>query len=270
MIELLFFFLLGAIIGSFLNCIIYRLEIDESFTKGRSYCPKCKHVLGFFDLVPILSFVSLKGKCRYCKENISWQYPIVEFFTAMIFVLNYMNFFNNSILFIFSCIISAFLIVTFVYDLKHCLVPVDFVYWGIGLTFIFHLINFYFVFSQANPNNIGIAYGFWLYIWPYLLGALVPFLFFLFLHLISKGQWMGLGDSKIGFLLGLILGYPNVLISLLLAVFLGAIMGLILIFSKQKGLKSEMPFGPFLIFGFYLMFFFGEIFIEIYHNLFLW
>lgn len=270
MIELLFFFLLGAIIGSFLNCIIYRLEIDESFTKGRSYCPKCKHVLGFFDLLPIFSFLALEGKCRYCKQKISPQYPIIEFLTGMIFILNFLNFSNNTVLLIFSCVISAFLEVIFIYDLKYCLVPLDFIYWGTGITFIFHIINFYFIFKGNSPVNIGIIYGFWLYVRPYLLGALLPFLFFFILHFISQGRWMGLGDSKIGFLIGLILGYPYVLISLLLAIFLGAIIGLILIFLRKKGLKSEMPFGPFLIFGFYLMFFFGGIFFEIYRNLFLW
>jgi len=91
LIFYLIIFIFGACIGSFLNCLIYRLDSKQSFLKGRSFCPHCKHQLGFFDLIPILSFIIVKGKCRYCKKKISWQYPLVEIATGIVFllILNY-------------------------------------------------------------------------------------------------------------------------------------------------------------------------------------
>ena len=87
LIFYLLIFIFGLFIGSFLNCVIYRLEQGESFLKGRSYCPNCKHQLAWYDLLPVLSFLFLRGRCRYCKKPISWQYPIVELFTGIVFTL---------------------------------------------------------------------------------------------------------------------------------------------------------------------------------------
>ena len=116
----LFVFLFGLAAGSFLNCLIYRLEKNESFLKGRSYCPHCHHTLTWKDLIPILSFLILKGKCRYCGKKISWQYPLVEFFTAFTFLLIWVNFYAIAQMFnlFFYLIISCLLIVIFVYDLS--------------------------------------------------------------------------------------------------------------------------------------------------------
>ena len=117
-----------------MNCIIYRLEKGESFLKGRSFCPQCRHQLTWRDLIPILSFFILKGKCRYCHQKISWQYPLVEIATGLLFVsfFNYLSVarvgnegfaFSDLQNFLFYSIISCFLIVIFVYDLRHYIIP---------------------------------------------------------------------------------------------------------------------------------------------------
>jgi len=272
-------FVLGTLIGSFLNCIIYRLEKEESFLKGRSYCPNCKHSLSWPDLIPVLSFLSLNRKCRYCGKPISWQYPLVEIFTGIIFVLIFASqlplmgssgFFSNQIIFeeflIFSSqnwlnlsyliIISCFLIVIFVYDLKYLLIPDLIIYLAIGITLLYRLLDIW-IFNQLNFRLLANP----------LLSAFFASLFFLTLVLVSRGKWMGTGDIYLAFLMGIILGWPNVLLALMLAFFIGAIIGLGLIAGKKKSLKSEIPFGPFLVIGTFLAIFFGQSIIGWYLNL---
>ena len=258
---LLFFYLLifvfGLIIGSFLNCVIYRLEVDESLT-GNSYCPKCKHFLRWYDLIPVLSFVFLKGKCRYCQKSISWQYPLVELATGIIFVLIFNQFsifnFQNFLFSIFYFLLSSFLIIIFIYDLKHYIIPDKIIYPAIGITFIYQLFR---SLGLVNWNLFGI--------WNLEFGILAPILsailasgFFLIIVLFSRGQSMGVGDIKLAFLMGLILGWPNILVALFFAFFTGAIIGVGLIFLRQKTLKSEVPFAPFLITGTFFALFWGE------------
>lgn len=231
-------FLFGLIMGSFLNCVIYRLETDRGFLKGRSFCPHCQHQLGLWDLVPIFSFLFLRGKCRYCQKNISWQYPLVELATAILFVLCFLFQFPY-----FIFLIVPFLIIIFVYDLKHYLIPDKVIYPAILIAgiFNFHLVNFL--------SALGVA-G-----------------FFLTIVLISRGRWLGVGDIKLGFLMGLILGWPSVLVALFLAFLTGAIMGIALIVSGKKSLKSAVPFGPFLVMGTLVALFCSEEIINWYLNL---
>ena len=147
-------FLTGLVVGSFLNCVIYRLNTKESFLFSRSHCPKCHHILKWYDLIPILSFIIVKGKCRYCKKKISWQYPLVEIATGIVFllILNYelriMNYgFNLEIMLnsLFLILNSCFLIVIFVYDLKHYIIPDKIIYPAIITALIF---NFQFSILQ--------------------------------------------------------------------------------------------------------------------------
>ena len=125
---IIFFFIFGAIFGSFINCLVYRLHSEKTML-GRSFCPKCKHTLGFFDLFPLLSYIFLKARCRYCKDKISIQYFLVELFTGIIFSFGYWVYFIhnpglevNILSLIFYLIISLFLIIIFLYDLKYYLV----------------------------------------------------------------------------------------------------------------------------------------------------
>jgi prepilin signal peptidase PulO-like enzyme (type II secretory pathway) len=236
-----FIFLFGITVGSFLNCVIYRLEKNESFLRGRSYCPHCKHILSWQDLIPLLSFLTLKGKCRYCHQKISWQYPFVELATGVLFIFVTYHTFPNLLVTGSWLLITSFLIVIFVYDFKHYLIPDKVIYPAIFTSFLCNLIlhsKFYIL------NSIYSA-----------LGASA---FFLSIFLISRGKWLGFGDVKLGFLMGLFLGFPNILVSLFFAYLIGAIIGIGLIFAKKKTLKSEVPFGPFLVTGTFVALFWSN------------
>jgi len=240
-------FIFGLVIGSFLNSIIYRLQSGESFLFKRSFCPYCKHKLGWQDLIPLLSFLILRGKCRYCKKPISWQYPLVELTTAILF-LSFFIFHFSSFIFIIAC----FLIIIFVYDLKHYLIPDKIIYPAIAITFLYQLFRISDFKLLTNP----------------LLSALLASLFFLTIVLVSHGKWMGAGDIKLVFFIGLFLGFPNILVALFSAFFLGAIIGVGLIATSKKTLKSEVPFGPFLVVGTFGAMFWGQNIIHWYLNFF--
>lgn len=253
----LFIFIFGLIIGSFLNSIIYRLHSGESFLRGKSHCPYCKHTLSWQDLIPILSFINLKGKCRYCGKKISWQYPVVEFLTGISAALFFYQTFSNFPTTIYNFIISCFLIIIFFYDLNHYIIPDEVIYPAIFLSFLWQLIS---CFLNLNGKDI---------IFKNLYSALGASLFFLLIFLVSKGKWIGFGDIKLAFLMGLFLGFPKILVALFSSFFIGAIVGTGLILAKKKTLKSEVPFAPFLVIGTFIALFFGDRFISWYLNLFL-
>ena len=263
--------LFGLVMGSFLNCIIYRLQTGEGFLKGRSFCPHCRHELSWQDLIPIFSFLILKGRCRYCRKPISWQYPLVELATGIIFLLIVWNLeFGICLEFgiwnlLFYLLISCFLIIIFVYDLKHYIIPDAVIYPAIAIAFLYQLFR---MLNFVNWNLFGI--------WNVESGILRPIssaflasLFFLAIVFLSQGKWMGLGDVKLAFLMGLFLGFPNILVALFLAFFIGAIIGIGLIISGKRTLKSEVPFGPFLITGTFIALFWGNQITNWYLSLFI-
>ena len=255
-------FLFGVCIGSFLNAVIYRLEQDKSLS-GRSFCPHCKHKLAWTDLFPVFSFLLLGGKCRYCHKKISIQYPLVEVLTGALFVVilwslggvSFGSWLVSAGIFGFAKLIFLFyvvsaLVVIFVYDLKHYEIPDKVLFPAIGITFLFQAVS-----SSYLIIN-------------YLLAVLIATGFFFAIFWFSKGAWMGFGDVKLAVLMGLLLGYPNILSALFMAFFLGAIIGVILMIFKKKGLKSEIPFGPFLVLGTFLALLYGTQTIQWYLNLF--
>jgi len=253
----LFIFLFGLIVGSFLNCVIYRLEQKQSFLQGRSFCPYCKHTLSWQDLIPVFSFLFLRGKCRYCRKPISLQYPLVEIATGILFLLIFNFQLCNLAGPSFGLIITCFLIIIFVYDLKHFIIPDKIIFPAIGIALIY---NFYQLLTTHYPlstvlNNLYAAFG--------------ASVFFLFIVLVSRGKWMGVGDIKLAFLMGLLLGFPNILAALFLGFLIGAIIGIGLILAKRKTMKSEVPFGPFLVIGTFIALFWGERIIQWYLNLFI-
>jgi len=258
-----FIFLFGLAVGSFLNCVIYRLETGGNFFRGRSFCPKCKHILSWPDLIPLFSFLLLKGKCRYCQQKISWQYPLVEFSTAWLFVLifnlQFISTLSQFITTLYLFIISCFLIIIFVYDLKHYIIPDKIIYPAIAVAFLYQIIsNFQWVAGGWRPISItNFQFLITNFYHPFL-SAVGAALFFLFIVLISRGKWMGVGDIKLAFLMGLVLGFPNILVALFSAFLLGAIIGIGLIISGKKTLKSEVPFGPFLVTGTFIALFWGQ------------
>lgn len=229
------FFILGTTVGSFLNVVIDRCPANKKLT-GRSHCDYCGYQLKWFDLIPILSFLFLRGKCRKCQRRLSWQYPLVELLTGLVFVLLFKNFLAaNSVSwsymfsFIYYLLVSCLLIVIGIIDWKTFLIFDWMVYGGIILTLIW----------QAFNGNF----------WNHFYSALLASAFFWALVIFSREKWMGIGDAKLVFWLGWLLGFPQILLSLFLAFFSGAIIGIGLIIFKGKNLKTQVPFGPFLCFS---------------------
>ena len=272
MLNLFFFsfiFLFGLIVGSFLNCVIYRLETGGSFLKGRSFCPHCKKELTWQDLIPIFSFIWLRGKCRYCQQKISWQYPLVELATGLVFLLILRQFslpveaLSEAGIFqflnlIYYWIIASFLIVIFVYDLKHYIIPDKIIYPAIIVSAVWYAAAKIFFNLYTGGEILKIACA-----------ALASAAFFLFIVLVSRGKWMGAGDIRLAFLMGLFLGWPGVLVALSLAFYGGAIVGLGLIAFGKKKFKSEVPFAPFLVAGTFLALFWGNELAGWYQTIFL-
>lgn len=308
MIIYILLFLIGLCIGSFLNAVIFRLETGESIIAeprgivrgttrkfSRSYCPHCKTTLRWHDLIPVLSFLLLRGRCRYCKRPISWQYPIVEIATGLIFILiiNFPAFaqgFGGQAIFnkvssfkfqvsslIFWFYIASSLIVIFIYDFKHYIIPDKILFPAIAVSIMYHVLSIMYG-QNYTPYIIQNT------LYNYAGSALAASGFFLILVLVSRGKWMGLGDVKLAFLMGLILGWPNIAVALFLAFMSGAVVGTILIlagfiarggeqFSAEENcsppdgrytLKSQIPFGPFLILGTFAALFWGQKIIEWY------
>jgi len=252
-------FVFGTIIGSFLNVVILRLKKNKSIVKTRSHCPKCRKKLQWFELIPVVSFFIQKGKCRRCKKPISWQYPIVEFLTGVVFVLVAVYFgdlsFYGIVNIIYLLAVSAFLIVIFVYDYKYLLVSDKVIYPAIALAFL------YDVYLSLITNQFSVFFY-------SILGAVVMGGFFLFWVLISDGKWMGAGDIKIGIFLGLIFGIYQLFTTLFLTFFLGAIVSIILMALKKKKLKSQIPLGPFLAIAAFITLFWGNFLLDWYLNIF--
>ncbi|KKP87374.1 MAG: Peptidase A24A domain protein [Parcubacteria group bacterium GW2011_GWC1_35_8] len=265
LILAIIFFLFGTIIGSFLNVVIYRMNTSRSLG-GRSACMSCQNKLTWYELIPLFSFLGLGGRCRNCKIKISFQYPLVEFFTGLIFAFLFLklkdiySLFDYAfiIAFIYYAVIFSILVVITVYDLKHKIIP-DI------LSFVFGALAFIgiFFFSAIGGSAFGghnIFYPHMPSILEFLSGLLIalPFAFF---WLVSSGRWMGLGDAKLALGIGWLLGLSGALSGLVIAFYLGAIIGLFLIiFSKSFGwsykMKSEIPFAPFLVLGTILVFLF--------------
>ena len=231
-------FVFGAVVGSFLNVVILRLNTGQSVVSGRSKCFTCAKKLKWYELLPIASFVFLRGKCSACKTKISWQYPFVETITGIIFVLLFQQP-QNIFGFSFLVLIFSFLIIIAVYDYRHQIVPNLFVWIFNGLAFIG-------LFRIFNWNN--------------LLAGFILFAFFALLWGVSRGRWMGFGDAKLALGIGWLLGITKGIAAITLAFWVGAIVGVLLIYlNKNKyGLKSSIAFGPFMILGTIISFFWGE------------
>ncbi|MDO8655190.1 MAG: prepilin peptidase [bacterium] len=234
MIPSVFIFLFGLVIGSFLNAVIWRIDSRRPIWRGRSVCPTCLHELSWQDLIPVLSFLLLCGRCRYCAAAISWQYPFVELACGVLFVAT--SFPQSSLpgLALLWYLVAS-LIVIFVYDLKHSIIPDEVVYPAIVVSLGASLMS-----PDALISGI-LASG-----------------FFFAIHALSRGQWMGLGDVKLALLMGLMLGFPGILVALFFSFVAGAAFSLPLVLARKKQWKSEVPFGPFLVAGTFVALFWGE------------
>ncbi len=220
-------FVLGLITGSFLNVVIYRIPKNQSIIiNPPSHCPVCKTKLKWYDLIPVLSYILLKGKCRYCKSKISIQYPLVELATGLIFILFFQKF-DWSFLFIKWVIFSGLLIVTGAIDLIEGVVPDIIVIPGLITGIIFSVFYGKSIFLES------------------IYGLLFMAAFFLTIILLTKGG-MGWGDLTFGAMIGSFLGFKFSLITLILSFIIGSIAGLTLIIVRKRKRKDTIPFGPFL------------------------
>lgn len=235
----IFFFLFGSAVGSFLNVVVLRAPKKKSIVKNRSHCPKCKHNLTVFDLIPVFGFLLLRGRCRYCKKKIFWQYPLVEAVTGIIFALGFLVL-GLSIEFLFFAIYASFLIAIFVLDYTKYIIPdflsVPAMVAGLAGSFIISASNWQSISISAFSaffSNLG---------WAVLIGGG----FFLFQFLISRGRWVGGGDIRLGAVMGLMLGFPNIIAAIGISYVIGALWGIGLIVLKRKTIKGVLPFGTFL------------------------
>ncbi len=223
---------LGLIFGSFLNALLFRFGTGASVMHGRSRCMRCGHELSALDLIPLVSYLFLRGRCRYCKTKISWQYPLVEAIAALlgvgVYVVN-----PQPLQFLFWFVVFLVLLFITVYDLRHMIIP-----------------------PSASALLAALALGFVLVSggewWSGLALALPLFL----LSLVSGGRWMGWADSGLELSLGWLLGFSMGLTALMCAFWFGAGVGIVLLlWQKKVTMRSEVPFAPFLIAGFALVYF---------------
>lgn len=251
---LMLIFILGIIIGSFLNVCIYRIPKNESIVYPPSHCSDCSHKLNYKDLIPLLSYLSLRGKCRYCGGAISPQYPFVEFLNGIIYIINF-YYFGLSLDFVFYSIILSILIVISFIDYKHQIIP-DGLILLILISGIIHKMLLYFVYKE----NI--------YLFDSFAGFASAFIIFLLIAIVSKGA-MGGGDIKLIASLGFILGLKRIILNILLSFIIGAVLSIVLLITGKKGRKDPIPFGPFINISFMATLLFGHNIINFYIRQFL-
>ena len=247
-------FTLGIIIGSFLNVCIYRIPREESIAFPSSHCTYCSTPLRWYDLIPIFSYLSLRGKCRYCGGHISPQYPIIEALNGILYVITY-YIYGLSLDFIFYSFIISSLISMSLIDYYHKIIPDGLNIMILIMTIIYKSISILFYHIP-----IGLLDSF--------LGLLAGGILFFLIAALSNGG-MGGGDIKLITVLGLILGLKKTLLNILLSFVIGAVFSILLLTLNKKGKKDAIPFGPFINIAFMITLFFGEQIINWYINNFL-
>ena len=242
--EEIFLILFGFIIGSFLNVLIHRLPRGESVVKPGSHCPRCQEHICFYDNIPLISYVLLRGKCRKCKNRISWQYPFVEALTAFTFWLAFKNFKNDPFYFLFAILFLGYLITLAFIDFKHMILPDELTISGAIIFLVYSFFNPKITFIDAFAAAFGSALVF--------LG-----MYFLYLK-VRKIEGLGMGDVKMLLLLGAFLGSQKLILAILLASLSGILVGGAIMIVKKKDMKFALPFGTFLSFGSYISVFWGN------------
>lgn len=286
MIFALFGFLVGTVLGSFIKVLADRSLIKKELG-GRSYCPYCKAVLRWYDLFPVISYIFLKGKCRYCHKRIGIEYPLTEILTGILIGYLFWQSFQNlqfTINFQFAIFLAEFLFKVFfisilvslaITDLKKMLIPDRIILPSIIFAIIYLLTlavmkigYLYYYLSQSSVGKLLLPPHSPYFqrhalmtvesvLYPALTGLLLGG-FFLGLIILTKGKGMGGGDVKLGVFLGLVLGFPNSLAALMMAFISGSIVAIILVISGKKSFGQQIPFGPFLVFGSIVALFWGK------------
>lgn len=240
----LFVFVFGVCIGSFLNVVIYRLPNNISIAKGHSYCPICKTNIKYRDLVPLLSFIFLKGKCRNCKTKISLRYPVIELITGFFSLLCAYKFnftLNALVVFLLLCALIAI----FFIDLDTMTIPDE-------LILFLCLIALIYPFISPNTNLL-----------PNIIGFFSISLPMLMINFLVKESFGG-GDIKLIAVCGFILGWQRCLLAFFISLVTACIICVYLLCSKKENLKSHIPFGPHLCIGIFIALFYGSEIIKMY------
>jgi len=245
-------FLFGLIYGSFLNVVVLRFDDWLSILTTRSRCPDCQTQLRWYDLIPVISYATLRGRCRYCEKPISGQYPLVEIVTGILLVAGYGLVFHHSLEQVSAVTAYAFyvlavgaMVIIFCHDLYEMMVPDSVSYF---------LLLSAFAFGWLFTGNLIAT----------LLGGLTGILPIALLVYPSQGKWMGEGDIKLAAGLGMLVGYPSAIVFLFGAFLSGGAYGLLAVLFKKAGLKSAVPFAPFLILGALIALFYGPSLIHWY------
>lgn len=248
----LLLFILGAAVGSFTSVVIYRLHHQKrGIFRGRSACPECETKLAPLDLVPIVSYLTLRGKCRYCSKEISYMYPLLEILAGFIFVLLFFKFpfadnalhFSGTLLnlYLLYAFYTFILLFTFFFDLHYLKVSDEILLPAI-------LIGLIATIAQPLTPHIFDA----------LIGAGIGIAFFGLQILVSKGTWVGLGDLRVAAFMGVILGWKLMVVALFLSYLMGSVVSLGIVIRKKKFMGVKIPFAPFLVAGTFVTIFFGE------------
>ncbi|WP_160686349.1 A24 family peptidase [Clostridium sp. C2-6-12] len=247
--EYVLIFILGVVIGSFLNVCIYRIPIEKSIAFPPSHCTNCEHNLKPIDLVPILSYIFIGGRCRYCKKKISPRYPIIEAVNGILYLLLYFKF-GLTILTLKYCILASLLIVIGMIDYD-----TQFVF--TSTTIFGGLVAVIFIVIQAIVYKSGAI--------DLLLGGVAGFVIIGLIVFLTKG--MGEGDIEIASVCGLFLGLKWILLGLFLAIIIGGLVGVIILILKLKKAKEKIAFGPFIAIGSLISMTWGVEILNSYWNL---
>ncbi|WP_203333122.1 prepilin peptidase [Planococcus beigongshangi] len=242
-----FFFIFGLVFGSFFNVVGLRVPKKESIAYPPSHCTKCDRQLTALDLVPVFSYLFLRGRCRSCGEKIHWVYPLMEAVTGILFALSFLHFGFTPELIIAILFVSMLVIIT-VSDIAYMLIP-DKVLLPFGILLL--VLRF---FIPLDP---------W---WDALVGAAAGFLILLLISVVSKGG-MGGGDIKLFFVIGLVLGTAGTFMTLFFASLIGAIVGIIILRKTGQGRKTPIPFGPSIAAGAVIVYFYGDMVLDWYMTL---
>ena len=250
MIEVMLF-LLGLSFGSFVNALVWRLHKKRNFVNERSECTHCHHTLAWYDLVPVFSWLLLRGKCRYCHKKIE-DSPLVELLVGVVFVLSYVFWplgFSVAGVWLFCLWLVAVVMLAalVVYDIRWMLLPNVLVFPLIGLGVVWFIVQAVFL-STLSVGGVFLEFVYGL--------ASVTGLYGL-LYVVSKGQWVGFGDVKLGVFMGLVLGWQQGLLAVMLANVIGFIFIIPGLVSGKLKRTSRVPFGPFLIVATVLSLLFG-------------
>ncbi len=274
-----YLFILGTIVGSFVNVVALRHGTGLRATHGRSLCMHCGIPIKWYDLIPVFSFMGLSGKCRACKGRLSWQYPLVELASGIIFVAlavrqyslwplysSFAHGFLYSVLFfIYYAFVWSVLLAIVIYDMRHKIIPNTFVYTFISLAVAKLLLLFYCSTVVLGVASLDLVQALDMFS-PFILSLPFALLWFM-----SRGEWMGFGDVKLMFGIGALLGFVSGVSAIILAFWTGASIGIFLLIASRNShtlahskehrdlhnwrMNSEVPFAPFLILGTLIAFF---------------